>query len=85
MSEKKPRSIVVTAACWIGGIAVAIVLYVASIGPVFRMTRTDVGWPEWTHTLYAPLIFIAKRNAPFDDCLEAYIVWSCGLARGDEP
>jgi hypothetical protein len=81
MTEPKPRSLVATVAWWIGGIFVALALYVASVGPAWVLvirTRTADELPQW-FSVYDPIFDLARGNPRMEDFLNDYLNWWIGI------
>jgi hypothetical protein len=78
VSEEKPRSMVALVAWWIGGILLALVLYVASTGPAQWLLENQWLPGEVLIPIYRPIGWVAESNECVAMHLRAYSLWWVG-------
>ena len=74
MELEQPTSLPIRIGWWLGGCLIAVVLYVASIGPMVFVVPTGHGeqYPL-LERFYYPLRFV--DNTPLEGLLRAYVEW----------
>jgi hypothetical protein len=74
MEEERSSSLVGRISMWVGSCLLAVILYIASIGPVILLLPSRSGQYPILTAFYRPLKWIAE-NTPLEDPITAYIRW----------